>query len=198
MASFLEIHTGGLGLSPQTRHDVMDIKIKILFTKISNVTVYVKTWSIFSCIPHLDFGLDYEYSKHFSTWIDSDERSFLLPFGPKGSFWESLEEDEKTDIPEGGKTGVVDGIEDCNEEPGLGGSWKDCAIVWIIQEISESFPTSSVPAGWLDGHGSQQFFFFFFSSSFSHLVCLILSELLKLKLPDCGSLAVGRLSYSLR
>ena len=109
-----------------------------------------------------------------------------------------MEEDEKTDIPESGKTGVVDGVEDCDKEPGLGGSRQDGAVVRVVQEISKGLPSSSVPAWWLDSHGSQKFFFLFLSSSFSHDVCLISSELLNLKQPDfCGSLSQsGRPGYS--
>ena len=72
-----------------------------------------------------------------------------------------MEEDDQTSIPEGGKTAVVDGVEDGDLEPGERSSGEEGSIVRVVQEISEGLPACSVPAGRLDGHGSQQFFLAF-------------------------------------
>merc|ERR1719336_2732235 len=109
------------------------------------------------------------------TWINSNKRTILLPFWTLGRIWECLEEDEEADIPEGSKAGVVDGVEDCDESPGLGSSGQDCAIVRIVEEISEGFKSRSVPARRFDGYCSQQVFLLDLSSCvlFTHgVVCL--------------------------
>ena len=68
-----------------------------------------------------------------------------------------MEEDEETDIPEGRETAVVDGVEDGDLEPGERGSGEEGSVVRVVEEISKSLPACPVPAGRLDGHGSQQF-----------------------------------------
>ena len=102
----------------------------------------------------------------------------MLPFWSKGFFRESLEEDEKADIPEGGEAGVVDGVEDGDQGPALRCSGEDGAIVRIVEEVSECFETSSVPAWRLDGHGSDDLLLLGFSSSLAHVDSLAYSELL--------------------
>ena len=97
-----------------------------------------------------------ERDKLQPTWVDADKRSILLPLGSIRVYRECGEEDEETDIPEGGQTAVVDGVKDGDQRPGLGGPAQDGAVVWVVQEVSEGLEPGPVPAGRLDGHGAQQ------------------------------------------
>ena len=92
------------------------------------------------------------------TWIHSNQRSIKLPFRSNFSFWEGHEENEEADIPEGCQAAVVDGVEDGDLEPGERCSGEECPVVRVIEEVSEGLQASPVPAGGLDGHGSQQVF----------------------------------------
>ena len=59
------------------------------------------------------------YSEIYSlTWVFSNQRALHCPFWSQVLDRECLEEDEKTDVPEGGETAVVDGVEDDDLEPG--------------------------------------------------------------------------------
>merc|ERR1719460_3108917 len=53
-----------------------------------------------------------------NTWVFSNQRGTHLPFWPQILGREGLEEDEKTAVPEGGETAVVDGVEDGDLQPG--------------------------------------------------------------------------------
>ena len=90
------------------------------------------------------------------TWVDADEGARLLPLGPILGHRQRREEDEEAGVPEGGEAGVVDGVEDGDQRPGLGGPAQDGAVVWVVQEVSEGLEPGPVPAGRLDGHGAQQ------------------------------------------
>ena len=81
-----------------------------------------------------------------------------MPFWPHVHIRECLEEDEETDIPEGGEAAVVDGVEGGDLEPGERGSREERPVVRVVEEISKSFPAGPVPARGFDGHGPQQFF----------------------------------------
>ena len=112
-------------------------------------------------------GISQNYSEIRSlTWVFSNERATKLPFWSQVPLGEGLEEDEKTDIPEGGEAAVVDGVEDGDLEPGERGSGEECSIVRVVEEISKGLPACPVPAWWLDSHGSQHVF-----------LCLLLAHL---------------------
>ena len=64
-----------------------------------------------------------------------------------------LEEDGETEHPEAGQEGVVDDVEDSDEEPGHGGPPHDGPGVAVIQEPGDSLPAMSLH--WLDGGGSD-------------------------------------------
>ena len=90
------------------------------------------------------------------TWVDADEGALLLPLGAVRGRRQRGEEDEEAGVPEGGEAGVVDGVEDGDQRPGLGGPAQDGAVVGVVEEVSEGLEPGPVPAGRLDGHGAQQ------------------------------------------
>ena len=78
-----------------------------------------------------------------------------MPFWPHVHIRECLEEDEETDIPEGGEAAVVDGVEGGDLEPGERGSSEHLACVWVPQHVLERLPSGPIPSHRLDGSSSQ-------------------------------------------
>ena len=85
------------------------------------------------------------------TWVDADEGALLLPLGAVRGRRQRGEEDEETGVPEGGEAGVVDGVEDGDQRPGLGGPAQDGAVVGVVEEVSEGLEPGPVPAGAMPG-----------------------------------------------
>ena len=111
-------------------------------------------------------GISQNYSEIRSlTWVFSNERATKLPFWSQVPLGEGLEEDEKTDIPEGGEAAVVDDVEDGDEGPGLGGPPNDGARVLVIKEPLDGLEAVSLhgfdgcAANWhgvLSSHDDQE------------------------------------------
>merc|ERR1712045_186198 len=71
-------------------------------------------------------------------WTSSYESIILLP--SRLVFFNELVEDEETERPEAREAGVVDTVEDRDEEPGHWSPTHDCPRVLVIHEPGEGLP----------------------------------------------------------
>ena len=84
--------------------------------------------------------------------VDADDALLLEPLG--GVVVEGEEEHLQHAVPESRQAGVVDHVEEEDEEPGLGGAGEEGPGLRVVDEVADRLP--AVPLDGLDGGAPEQ------------------------------------------